>query len=78
MSDPNTSRTEKAENGQPVTLDREVREEAERTIREVFAVATAKAEAGRSSMPIHISDAALLLGLASVALELIPTTQENR
>lgn len=64
--------TEEAESGQRVTLTPVERVEAETVIRETFELAATKAADGRSSMPIHISDAALLLGLASVALELIP------
>lgn len=60
------------ETAQPVTLTREEREEAKRVIQETYAIATARAAAGRSSMPIYLIDAALLLGLAAVAVDLIP------
>lgn len=77
MSDRIEQSAEKAESGRPLTLTPEERAEAKALIDETFALATAKAESGRTSMPIYISDAALLLGLAAVALELIPTEGDS-
>lgn len=71
-----SDKTENEVSGRPVALTAEERAEAERTISEVFETAATRAANGRSSMPIYISDAALLLGLASVALDLIPEASD--
>lgn len=60
------------------TLTAEERAEVEQTIREVMEVAGNYAERKRSSMPIYISDAVLLAGVAAAALEQLPEGGEGR